>query len=119
MTLLADVTTEVRPLLQLATQYWQKPQKRGRICAQRQLAAAQCGGGGGGQSQGLGRTVGNALGLAAHHFAPGNLGARTQPQPAREVSCRGEARHVSSRLRDHRERGGDVDAVDARQVKAL
>lgn len=44
------------------------------VRAQRRLAAAQCRCG---QSQGLGRTVGDPFGLAAHHLAAGDLGTRT------------------------------------------
>ena len=44
-----------------------------------------------GQAQGLGGTVGTALGLAAHHLAAGDLGAWAHAHPAGEVRDRGEA----------------------------
>ena len=58
------------------------------VRAQCRLTGAQCGGG---QAQRLGRTVGTALGPAAQDFAAGDLGARAQAHPAREVPVRGEA----------------------------
>jgi hypothetical protein len=53
------------------------------VRAERGLAGSQRRGG---QAQGLGRAVGTALGLAAHHLATGDLGAWAQTHPACEVA---------------------------------
>ena len=66
----------------------------------------------------LGRAVGATLGLAAQTQAAGDLGARAQAHPRREVLVAGKARHVRPGLADDGQRGGHVQAVDARQVHA-
>ena len=85
------------------------------IGAQRRLAGAQCRSR---QPQRLCCSVRAPFGLAAHHLATGDLRARTQSQPRREVLVRRESAHVGSDLADDHQRGGHVDAVDAREVHA-
>jgi hypothetical protein len=52
------------------------------VSAQSRLARAQPGSS---KTQRLGRAIGTALGLATHHLAASDLGARAQPQPGRKV----------------------------------
>jgi hypothetical protein len=70
------------------------------------------------QAQGLGSPVHDSLGLAAQHLAAGELRPGAQAQPGSEVLDAGESCHVRADLRDDLQRGGDVDAVDAREVHA-
>lgn len=64
------------------------------------------------------RSAWAALGLAAHHLAPGDLGARAQTHPTGKVADLREAGHVRAGFADHRQGRGDLDAVDASQVHA-